>query len=64
MKGKGKTKTPEEQQADKWLFPPQLERTKNDFLSLLDTMAGVVPECPADDHGRHGRWKIRICRSF
>ena len=46
MKGKGKTKTPEEQQTDKWLFPPQLERTKNDFLSLLDTMAGERRSVP------------------
>ena len=38
MKGKGKMETVEEQQADKWFFPPQLERTKHDFLSLLDTM--------------------------
>jgi DNA-binding NtrC family response regulator len=46
MKGKGKMETAEEQQADKWLFPPQLERTKHDFLSLLDTMAGERRSVP------------------
>ena len=46
MKGKDKMKTPEEQQADKWLFPPQLERTKHDFLSLIDTMDGERRSVP------------------
>jgi DNA-binding NtrC family response regulator len=46
MKGKGKMETAEEQQADKWLFPPQLERTKRDFLSLLDTIAGERRSVP------------------
>ena len=46
MKGKGKMKTEDKQQADKWLFPPQLERTKHDFLSLLDTMAGERRSVP------------------
>ena len=46
MKGKDKIETAEEQQADKWLFPPQLERTKRDFLSLLDTMAGERRSVP------------------
>jgi DNA-binding NtrC family response regulator len=38
MRGKGKMEPSEEKKANKWVFPPQLERTKNDFLSLLDTM--------------------------
>ena len=54
----------EEQQDDKWLFPPQLERTKKDFLSLLDTMAGERRSVPLMIVGNTGVGKSAFIDHF